>query len=71
VFVIHSDVEGAVGYVMVSGDGLERPCNALLFSNTCVAVLPSAPGCGTTLRAVDIHGTNGLPSESFCVPRSD
>jgi len=69
--VIHSRVPGADGYVMVSAAGVEVPCNAALASNACVAVFPSAPGCGTVLKAVDADGTRGRPSESFCVPRPD
>jgi hypothetical protein len=71
VLVIHSRVSGAVGYVMVSAAGVGVPCNSVLFTNTCVAVFPSAPGCGTVLKAVDADGNAGRPSESFCVTGPD
>ena len=44
---------------MVSAAGVEVPCNSLRFTNTCVAVFPSVPGCGTVLKAVDADGNDG------------
>ena len=69
--VVLSRVPGAAGYVMVSAAGVQVPCTTALASNACVAVFPSAPGCGTVLKAVDDDGNAGRPSESFCVPRPD
>ena len=67
-FVIHSDVQGAVSYVMRSAAGGQEPCNELLF-NSCVAVFQSHPGC-VTLHAVDSRGNVGLPSRSLCLDES-
>ena len=68
-FVIHSNVPGAVSYVMRSAAGAQVPCSELFF-NTCFAVFQSNPGC-VTLHAVDSRGTVGLPSRSLCLDESD
>jgi hypothetical protein len=65
VFVIHSDVEGASRYVLLTAAKVEVACNDLLGSNTCVALFTSPPGC-LTLHAVDSRGTRGLPSPLLC-----
>jgi hypothetical protein len=64
--VLHSDVAGAVRYVMVTAAGVERDCEEQI-PNLCVVEFPSAPGCGVTLRAVDRAGHRGERSDSFCV----
>jgi hypothetical protein len=66
VAVLHSDVDGAVRYVMVTAAGVERDCSEQI-PNLCVVQFSSAPGCGVTLRAVDRAGHRGDRSESFCV----
>ena len=67
VHVFHSNVAGAVRYVLVTAAGVERTCADFLSSSSCRAVFPSAPGCGVTLHAVDSSGEPGRPSTSFCV----
>jgi hypothetical protein len=56
---------------MVSAAGVREPCEAVLTNRSCIATFPTAPGCGTVLKAVDAQGRDGRPSESFCVPRPD
>jgi hypothetical protein len=70
VVIFHSLVTGAAGYVVESAAGERVPCSDE--SAFCTAVFAKgAPGCGTTLRAVDADGRVGVPSTSFCVHRPD
>ncbi len=64
--VLHSDVDGAVGYVLVKAGGSAAPCNEEI-PNLCLVEYPSAPGCDMTLHAVDAKKQQGRPSTSFCV----
>jgi hypothetical protein len=70
--IAHSRVSGADRYVVEHSDVGSIPCSPDSSPVVCFAVFPDgAPGCGTTLRAVDADGRRGKPSESFCVRGDD
>jgi hypothetical protein len=67
--LLHSEVPGAVGYVIVTSTGARVPCSSL--GITCVATFPNgAPGSGNTLHAVDANGVLGFASEPFTIRES-
>jgi hypothetical protein len=65
VIVLHSAVDGAASYQMVTAANVTRDCGDSSF--VCDVRFPSAPGCGVTLRALDKNDNPGRSSRSFCV----
>jgi hypothetical protein len=62
--VFHTSVEGATGYVVVTGTNVEVACEGQV-PNLCRATFSSAPGC-VTMKATD-GARRSAPSNEFCV----
>lgn len=66
--IVHSQVDGAVSYLVDHPRAGQLPCRDLTIEGVCIVTfIGSPPGCDVTLRAVDSDGRAGERSRPFCV----